>query len=446
MNARKSFAGVMILFMLGIAAAGCSRPVLNASGAPSRSKDQYIRIKRVAVFPFENYSDTKDVDKTIDALLIPVLRDTEIFEAVEDTRFTRDVMKKLKITSTDILDREAVKKIGDEMNVQGIIYGKILTYGKGKEKEAGSQVTMDLALVEPSTGVVLWVGNVSSYGGLTVGKVFGVTEGKTDIEVARQAVRRLGRALASDVEDMRKKERKGLIASIRGEEEKEKARLEKLKGETGKIQGEIDKAKAEAKGIRESASKDAEKVKTDLELQKAAFEAEKSKTQAAQQEIDQEKLKVEVERKKVAEDLKKIEDEKKAIEEARRKAEEAQKKAGEAAPPSTPVAAPAAAPMAAPSAESPAAVPVVPAAPPAGPVAPTEPPVAAPAPPAAPTEPPVAPAAPTEPPAALPAAPAVSPASVPAPPAEIPAPPAPEGAPPVPEPAAPPPAGIPGQQ
>lgn len=341
MNARKSFAGVMILIVLGLAA-GCSRPVLNSSGMPSRGKDQYIRIKRVAVFPFENYSDTKDVDKTIDALLIPVLRDAEIFDAVEDTRFTRDVMKKLKITNTDILDREAVKKIGDEMNVQGIIYGKILTYGKGKEKDAAAQVTMDLALVEPATGVVLWVGNVSSYGGLTAGKIFGVTEGMTDIEVARQAVRRLGRALASDVRDMREKERKGLIATIRGEEDQERARLEKLKGETGKIQGEIDKAKAEAKGIRDSASKDADKVKTDLELQKAAFEAEKSKTQAAQQEIDQEKLKVEVERKKIAEDLKKIEDEKKALGEAKRKAEEAQKKAAE--PPAAAPAAPAGAP------------------------------------------------------------------------------------------------------
>lgn len=301
---------------------GCSRPVLNSSAMPTQKKDQYTRIKRVAVFPFENYSDFKEADKAIDALLIPVLRDAEIFDVIEDTRFTRDVMKKLKVTSTDILDREALRKIGDEMNVQGIVYGKIITYGKGKEKESASQVNMDLALVEPSTGIVLWVGNVSAYGGLTVGKVFGVSEGMTDIEVARDAVRRLGKSLASDVEDEREREKKGLIAEIRRDEEKERARLEKLKGETGKLQGEIDKAKAEAKGIRDTASKEAEKEKTDLELQKAAFEAEKAKTQAAQQEIDREKLKIELERKKAAEDLKKIEAEKKALSEAWKKASE----------------------------------------------------------------------------------------------------------------------------
>ena len=320
---------IMVLILALGLVAGCTRPVLKEHAQPSRAKDQYIRIKKVAIFPFENYSDTKDADKTIDALLTPAIRDEEVFDSVEDTRFTRDVMKKLKMTSTDILDKEVLKKLGDEMNVQGILYGKILTFGKGKEKEAASQVTMDMALVEPSTGNVLWVGNVSAYGGLTVGKVFGVTEGKTDIEVARDAVRRLAVSVAGEVKKAREWERKGIVAELRKEEEAEKAKLDKLKGETGKIQEQLDKAKQEARGIKDAATKDAEAVRTELEMQKAAIDAEKAKTTAAQQEIDQEKLKVELEKKKVAEDLKKIEDEKRKLEEARKQAEEARKKAPE---------------------------------------------------------------------------------------------------------------------
>ena len=320
---------IMVLILALGLVAGCTRPVLKEHAQPSRAKDQYIRIKKVAIFPFENYSDTKDADKTIDALLTPSIRDEEVFDSVEDTRFTRDVMKKLKMTSTDILDKEVLKKLGDEMNVQGILYGKILTFGKGKEKEAASQVTMDMALVEPSTGNVLWVGNVSAYGGLTVGKVFGVTEGKTDIEVARDAVRRLAVSVAGEVKKAREWERKGIVAELRKEEEAEKAKLDKLKGETGKIQEQLDKAKQEARGIKDAATKDAEAVRTELEMQKAAIDAEKAKTTAAQQEIDQEKLKVELEKKKVAEDLKKIEDEKRKLEEARKQAEEARKKAPE---------------------------------------------------------------------------------------------------------------------
>lgn len=320
---------IMVLILALGLVAGCTRPVLKGHAQPSRAKDQYIRIKKVAIFPFENYSDTKDADKTIDALLTPAIRDEEVFDSVEDTRFTRDMMKKLKMTSTDILDKEVLKKLGDEMNVQGILYGKILTFGKGKEKEAASQVTMDMALVEPSTGNVLWVGNVSAYGGLTVGKVFGVTEGKTDIEVARDAVRRLAVSVADEVKKARERERKGIVAELRKEEEAEKAKLDKLKGETGKIQEQLDKAKQEARGIKDAATKDAEAVRTELEMQKAAIDAEKAKTTAAQQEIDQEKLKVELEKKKVAEDLKKIEDEKRKLEEARKQAEEAGKKAPE---------------------------------------------------------------------------------------------------------------------
>jgi hypothetical protein len=218
-------------------ALGCSSSVLRDNALPSKTKDQYTRIRRVAIFPLENYSDAKDAERTIDSLLTTNLRETGVFEIVEDTRFVRDVMKKLKITSTDILEKEVVKKLGDEMNVQGILYGKVLSYGKGKEKDAGSQVTLDLSMVDPPTGIVLWGGNVTVYGGLTVGKVFGVTEGKTDIEVARDGVRRLANSLASEVEDARNREKKGLLADLKREQDIERARLEKLKAETGKIQG-----------------------------------------------------------------------------------------------------------------------------------------------------------------------------------------------------------------
>jgi len=361
MENRKKVVGLLAILVLAV---GCSSVVVRDNAMPSRTKDQYTRIKRVALLPLENYSDQKDAEKTIDSLLTTSIRETEIFEQVEDTRFVRDTMKKLKITNTDILEKEVVKKLGDEMNVQGVLYGKVLYYGQGKAKDAGSQVTIDLSLVDPSSGVVLWVGNVSSYGGLTVGKVFGVTEGKLDIEVARDAVRRLVNSMGSEVEDARGLEKKGIVASLKKEQDQEQARLEKLKAETGKLQGEIDKARSEAKGITDNAAKAAEQGKADLELQKAALEAEKAKTQAAQQEIDQEKLKVEVERKK-------IEEEKRVAEEARKKAEEAQKKAAEPppaapAPPSAPEATPAPAPAAAPS-PAPEPVPApAPATPPAG--------------------------------------------------------------------------------
>ncbi len=347
MRSRVKWVGVLVVLVL---ASGCSYVTVRDSAMPSRTKDQYTRVKRVAILPLENYSDQKDAEKTVDSLLTTYLRETEVFDQVEDTRFVRDTMKKLKITNTDILDKEVVKKLGDEMNVQGVLYGKVLYYGPGKAKDAGSQVTIDLSLVEPSSGTVLWTGNVSSYGGLTVGKVFGVTEGKLDIEVARDAVKKLAGTMADEVEDARNKEKKGILAALKKEQDQEQARLEKLKAETGKLQGEIDKAKSEAKAITDNAAKSAEQVKADLELQKAALEAEKTKTQAAQQEIDQDKLKVEVERKK-------IEEEKKALEEARKKAEEAQKKAAEP-PPAAPSPAPApAAPSPAPEAAPPAAAP-----------------------------------------------------------------------------------------
>jgi hypothetical protein len=410
--------------------AGCSMPVLREHAQPSETKDQYLRIKRIAIFPFENYSDTKEADKVIDVLLTTALREEGIFDKLEDTRFVRDAMKKMKITSTDILDKEVVKKLADEINVQGIIYGKIIYFGKGKEKDAPSQVTMDMSMLEPSTGSVLWIGNVTASGGLTLGKVFGVTEGKTDIEVARAAVRKLASSLASDVKRARDKEQKGVSVELKKEEEKERARLEQLKGETGKIQSELEKAKADAKGIRDAAAKEAEAIKTDLELQKAAIESEKAKTSAAQQVIDQEKLKVDLERKKLGDDLKKIEEEKRKLEEAQRKAPEVIKEepVKETAP---------AVPALAPAVPAPA--PPAPAPPPEAEPIPAAPaPAPAPAIPAlAPAVPAPAPPAPAPPPEAepIPAAPAPAPAPAEAPPSPVP---------PVPV-VAPPPAALPSQ-
>ncbi len=338
MNFRKKS---LLLATIAVLMAGCANLVSVRHIEPPNAKDTFTRIRRVAVLPFENYSESKDVDKSVDTLLAPALRSEEIFDDVADVRFTRDTMRKLKMTSTDILDREAVRKLGDEMNIQGIVYGKIVGWSR-KDKGMPAQITMDLVLVEPTTARVLWTGNVTARGSLTFDEVLGWGPGDLEVDVARKAVRKLVRGLAGDIRDTRGVEKKGIVAQLRTEQAQERKKLDELKAQTGKTQAEIDKAKAEAKGIRDSASKDAEKTKNDLELQKAAFEAEKSKTQAAQQEIDQEKLKVEVERKKVAEDLKKIEDEKKALDEARRKAEEAQKKAAEpAVPPSTPPAPPA---------------------------------------------------------------------------------------------------------
>lgn len=357
MNFRKKW---LLLLTVAVLTAGCASSVSVRHIEPPKAKDTFTRIRRVAVFPFENYSDSKDADKSVDTLLAPSLRSEEIFDEVEDIRFTRDTMRKLKMTATDILDREAVKKLGDEMNVQGVLYGKIVGWSK-KDKGIPPQITMDLVLVEPSSGRVLWTGNVTARGTLKFDEVLGWGPGDFEVDVARKAVRKLTQSLASDIEDIRKAEKKGIVAQLKGEQEQERKKLEELKAQTGKSQAEIDKAKAEALGIRETATKDAEKVKSELELQKSAVEAEKTKTQALQQEIDQEKLKVEVERKKIAEDLKKIEDEKKALEEARKKAEEAKKKVDEAAPASAPEAPAAPAAVSAPPAESPAAAPAPPA-------------------------------------------------------------------------------------
>ncbi|NIO15834.1 MAG: hypothetical protein GTN70_02355, partial [Deltaproteobacteria bacterium] len=143
----------LILFCTAILLlAGCSGALVREFVKESKEKDQFLRINRVAVFPFDNFTETKDAEKAIESLLIPALYHEEVFEDVVDPRFVRDAMKKLKIVTTDILDREQVKKLGDELAIQGIIIGKVVNYGRGKEKEAANEVSIEMALVEVASG------------------------------------------------------------------------------------------------------------------------------------------------------------------------------------------------------------------------------------------------------------------------------------------------------
>jgi hypothetical protein len=107
----------------------------------------------------------------------------------------------LKITSTDILT-EALKKIGDEMNVQG-------SSGRshhGKEGEGGRLAGHHgLALVEPSTGAVLW-SERECLRRSDRGKVF---ESQREDRQKGPTVRRLSRSLASDVRDERTRNARG---------------------------------------------------------------------------------------------------------------------------------------------------------------------------------------------------------------------------------------------
>ncbi len=299
---------VISLLILGaILVTGCSRPVVREYVKPPREKDKFLKLKKVAVLPFDNFTDTKDAEKAIESLLIPAIFGEEVFEDVVDPRFVRDALKKLKITSTDILDREQVRKLGDELGVQAVILGKVVSFGKGKDKEAASEVSIDMSLVDVKTASILWTGNVTASGGLTVGKVFGVTPGQSDIEVARKAIRLLVEKMADSIKEAREKELKGMLTEIKQAELKEQKRLEALKKQTKALEEKIKKANEEALKIKQRAQKEAESMKAEIETEKAALEAEKAQIESEKEALEKEKLQVESERAKIEEEKRKLE-------------------------------------------------------------------------------------------------------------------------------------------
>lgn len=297
----------VIIFSVVFSFVGCSGTVIREYAQPSTKKGQFLNIKKVAVFPFDNFTEAKDAEKAVESILLPALFEEKVFEDVVDPRFVRDGMKKLKIVSTDILDREQVKKLGDELGIQGVIVGKVVSYGKGKDKEASSEVSIDMALVDVTSARILWTGNVTASGGLTTGKVFGVTPGESDVTVARKAIQGLVSRMADSIEDARGKERKGIVAELRKKEVAERRRLEELQQQTKEIEEQIEQANREAEKIKQDALSEAEGIKADIEMEKAAIDAEKSQVESEREAIEREKLTLETERASVDAEKEKLE-------------------------------------------------------------------------------------------------------------------------------------------
>ena len=228
--ARKMMLIISILTLMGFV--GCSSaPRVRTVSKPSESKRQYLSLKKIAIMPFNNIAGEKGAEEQVVDLLLAELNLTDIFEEVEEPRYVANVLKGLKIRNLDTLDLETVSKLGTEMNAQAILLGNINAWGLGEGgSEAAMHISLTLTLLDTTTGKPLWIGSGAHRASFSWGRVFGLNEGPTDLEVGRELVKSLIKKMGNEIEDKRKAE----LARIKVEEsaklksaaEAEKRRLE----------------------------------------------------------------------------------------------------------------------------------------------------------------------------------------------------------------------------
>ncbi len=214
--------------------AGCSSsPSIKSVSKPSESKRQYLGLKKAAILPFNNIGGEKGAeDQAVDIVKVELnLLDT--FQEVEDPLYVANVFKSLKIRKLDTLDLETVNKLGSEMGVQALLIGDINAWGLGEGSEAAMHVSLTLTLIDTTTGKALWVGSGAQRASFTWGRVFGLNEGPTDLEIGRDVVKNLLKSMSKEIGRRRDAE----LARIKSEEaaklkaaaEAEKKRLQEQK-------------------------------------------------------------------------------------------------------------------------------------------------------------------------------------------------------------------------
>lgn len=229
---RKVWIGLCALLLL----AGCSSVQTRTFAQPATGERVFGNIKRVAVLPFDTLSEGAVGPKNAENVLIQELSSLEVFEeGLEETRYVNGLMKKLKLRNTESLDRELVRKIGEELQVDGVVVGALMLFGQEETSEI-VEFSIFLGLIEVETGDLIWSGRTFVRSSTTASEVFGLSAGPSVNELATEGIVKLAREMASQVEDARELEVEKIFEM--GQEKEEEPTEEEVPAEEQKKEEE----------------------------------------------------------------------------------------------------------------------------------------------------------------------------------------------------------------
>ena len=208
-------AGIALLAL----AMGCAGSSVKTFSKPLSDKRQYGKVKKVAIMPFDSVVEGAQASRVSLDLFVQEVLTRGTFEQVEEPRYVGELMKKLKLRNTENLDREIVRKIGEELRAQALILGNVLFFGP-EEKADIARFTLQVNMLDVESGDILWSGNTDASASTTLGEVLGTTEGPSIQEVARQGIAQLARRFDQDFRSAREDEVERMLEAEQAKAEK----------------------------------------------------------------------------------------------------------------------------------------------------------------------------------------------------------------------------------
>lgn len=196
---------------------GCAGASVKTYVKPPTGQRQYGNIKKVAVLPFDSVVEGAQAPKIAENLFLQELLNRGTFEQVEEPRYVNELMKKLKLRNTEGLDREIVRKIGEELQAQALILGDLLVYGREENSEI-VEFALQVNMVDTENGDILWSGRTYAKSSTTLGEILGVNQGPSPNAVAARGVARLVARLDSEFRKAREAEVQRMLEAAKARE------------------------------------------------------------------------------------------------------------------------------------------------------------------------------------------------------------------------------------
>lgn len=114
--------------------------------------------ERLALFPFENFSEDKNALTSV----IPVLRErleAKGFEVLDEDTLNKFLLKE-RIRSTGYITKDIARKLKEEANVAVILLGSINSFVSGENPRVG----LSARLINPLDGSIVWANHTSATG------------------------------------------------------------------------------------------------------------------------------------------------------------------------------------------------------------------------------------------------------------------------------------------
>jgi len=154
--------------------------VLSGCGVATRSENflrenvDFAFVKNVAVLPFENNSKDEFAPERVRNVMNTQILALRLFDAV-DKGMVDSVLREEAIEVNKPMDAQAVKRLGQRLNVQAVLVGTIDQSGENRKGSVVyPELDLTVRLLETQSGIVIWQATGHSTGDSVWRRLFGL--------------------------------------------------------------------------------------------------------------------------------------------------------------------------------------------------------------------------------------------------------------------------------